>query len=92
MPVARGEARTLVAQAEGFRTAEVDRATGEGDRFRSIATAARGNRDEVRTRSYLETMERVLPRMRKTILEPGQSTIDIDFLRRELTNGPRGPQ
>ncbi len=92
VPVARGEARTLVAQAEGFRTAEVDRATGEGDRFRSIAAAARGNRDEVRTRSYLETMERVFPRMKKTILEPGQSTIDIDFLRRELTNGPRGRQ
>ena len=30
--------------------------------------------------------------MKKTILEPGQSTIDIDFLRRELTNGPRGRQ
>ena len=88
VPVARGEARTLLAQAESFRTGEVERATGEGDRFRAIATAARSNRDEIRTRSYLETMERVLPRMRKTILEPGQSTIDIDFLRRELTAGP----
>ncbi len=90
VPVARGEARTLVTQAESFRTAEVERATGEGDRFRAIATAAHSNRDEVRTRSYLETMERVLPRMRKTILEPGQSTIDIDFLRRELTSPPSG--
>ena len=87
VPVARGEARTQVAQAESFRTASVERATGEADRFRSVAAAARGARDEIRTRTYLETMERVLPRMRKTILEPGQSTIDIDFLRRELTPG-----
>ena len=92
VPVARGEARSRVAQAEGFRTAEVDRATGEADRFRSVATADQSARDEIRTRMYLETMERVLPRMRKTILEPGQSTIDIDFLRSELTNGSRGPQ
>ncbi|MCY3965657.1 MAG: FtsH protease activity modulator HflK [Acidobacteria bacterium] len=90
VPVARGEARALVAGAESFRTAEVERATGEADRFRSIANADQGARAEIRTRTYLETMERVLPRMRKTILEPGQSTIDIDFLRRELTPGSNG--
>ncbi len=92
VPVARGEARTLVAQAEGFRTAEVDRATGEADRFRRVAGADQSARDEIRTRMVLETMERVFPRMKKTILEPGQSTIDIDFLRRELTPGPNRPQ
>ena len=88
--MARGEARTLIAGAESFRTAEVERATGEADRFRSIANADQGARAEIRTRTYLETMERVLPRMRKTILEPGQSTIDIDFLRRELTPRSNG--
>ena len=70
----------------------MERATGEADRFRSIAAADRRPHAELRTRTYLETMERVLPRMRKTILEPGQSTIDIDFLRRELTSGAKRPQ
>jgi len=91
VPVARGEARTLLAEAESFREAAVERARGEADRFRAVANASRGARAELRTRSRLETLERVLPRLQKTILESGETAVDVDFLQRRPAPGSSSP-
>ena len=71
IPRAKGEAQQAVLEAEGYGLNRINRAQGESARFRSIQDAYRRAPDVPRRRLYLETMERVLPRMgTKLLLDP----------------------
>jgi membrane protease subunit HflK len=71
IPRARGEAQQAVLEAEGYGLNRVNRAEGESSRFQSIQEAYRKAPDVTRRRLYLETMERVVPRMGgKLYLDP----------------------
>jgi membrane protease subunit HflK len=71
IPRAKGEAEQAVLEAEGYGLNRVNRARGEGARFQSVHEAYRRAPDVTRRRLYLETMERVLPRMGgKLLLDP----------------------
>lgn len=71
IPRAKGEAQQAVLEAEGYGLNRVNRAQGESARFRSIQEAYRKAPDVTRRRLYLETMERVVPRMgSKLFLDP----------------------
>ncbi|MEZ5420736.1 MAG: FtsH protease activity modulator HflK [Vicinamibacterales bacterium] len=63
IPRAKGEALQAVLEAEGYGLNRVNRAQGESARFESIQAAYRRAPDVTRRRLYLETMERVLPRL-----------------------------
>ena len=63
IPRAKGEAQLAILEAEGYGLIRVNRAQGESARFRSVQEAYRRAPDVTRRRLYLETMERVLPRM-----------------------------
>jgi membrane protease subunit HflK len=63
IPRAKGEAQQTILEAEGYGVNRVNRARGEGARFESVYDAYRRAPDVTRRRLYLETMERVLPRM-----------------------------
>ncbi|HUU34775.1 MAG TPA: FtsH protease activity modulator HflK, partial [Vicinamibacterales bacterium] len=63
IPRAKGEALQAVLEAEGYGLNRVNRAQGESARFKSIQEEYRKSPDVTRRRLYLETMERVLPRM-----------------------------
>ncbi|MCF6174465.1 MAG: FtsH protease activity modulator HflK [Victivallaceae bacterium] len=73
IPEARGKAREMVSEAEGYRTEVENEATGDSTRFESMLAEYRRNskiysEDVTRYRLYLETMERILPRVRKYVL------------------------
>jgi membrane protease subunit HflK len=71
IPRARGEAQQTVLEAEGYSLNRVNRAQGESARFISVQEAYRRAPDVTRRRLYLETMERVLPRMGgKLLIDP----------------------
>ena len=71
IPRAKGEALQAVLEAEGYGLNRVNRAQGEGARFRSIQEAYGRAPDVTRERLYIETMERVLPRVgNKLFLDP----------------------
>jgi membrane protease subunit HflK len=71
IPRAKGEAQQAVLEAEGYGLNRVNRAQGESARFRSVQDAYRKAPDVTRRRLYLETMERVVPRMGgKLFLDP----------------------
>lgn len=72
VPRAKGEAQQAVLEAEGYGLNRVNRAQGESARFESVQVAYRRAPDVTRQRLYLETMERVLPKMGgKIYLDPG---------------------
>ena len=63
IPRARGEAEQTVLQAEGYALDRVNRAEGEATRFEAVQAAYRLAPDVTRRRLYLETMQRILPRV-----------------------------
>ncbi len=71
IPRARGEAERVKREAEAYRTERVQRARGDVSRFEAqleeYAKAKRVTRD----RLYLETMERVLGKVKQKILVDG---------------------
>jgi membrane protease subunit HflK len=73
IPRAKGEAQQAVLEAEGYGLNRVNRAEGESARFRSVQEAYRRAPGVTRQRLYLETMERVLPRMGGKLLVDGDA-------------------
>jgi len=63
VPKARGEAKQQIQEAEGYATARVNQARGEADRFLSILKEYRKAPEVTRQRMYLETLEKVLPKL-----------------------------
>ncbi|NOY54159.1 MAG: FtsH protease activity modulator HflK [Deltaproteobacteria bacterium] len=69
LPKAKGMAEQLVNEAQAYREAEIDRAKGDVSRFLQVLTEYRKAKDVTRTRIYLETMEKIMPRMEKIIID-----------------------
>ena len=66
---ARGTAAQTLEQAEGYRARVVNEAQGEASRFTSVLAEYQQAPEVTRKRLYLETMEQVLGRVNKVILD-----------------------
>lgn len=75
LPGARAEAVELIESANGYREARVAESTGEAQRFAALEQAYREAPEVTRKRLYLETMETVLPKVEKVIIEPGAAGV-----------------
>ncbi|MDQ6955385.1 MAG: FtsH protease activity modulator HflK [Mariprofundaceae bacterium] len=69
IPKARGEAKKMVLDAEAYEKEAVDRAQGEADRFSSILAAYKLSPEVTRKRMYLETIEEVMSKADKVIID-----------------------
>ncbi|MBU2960383.1 FtsH protease activity modulator HflK [Citreicella sp. C3M06] len=91
---ARGDAAQIREEAEGYRAQQVNQAVGEASRFSAVRTEYAKAPEVTRRRLYLETMERVLGDVDKTILdgsltEGGQGVVPYLPLN-ELNRRPAG--
>ncbi len=68
IPRAQGEARQAVQQAEGYALDRVNRAQGDAARFNALYSEYRKAPEVTRTRIYLETLSKVLPRAGQKIV------------------------
>ena len=68
--LARGQAEARTRLAVAYKARRMNRASGDAARFTRLERASRAAPETTRTRLYLETMEEVLPRCRKLILDP----------------------
>jgi len=69
IPRARGEAERMSQEAQGFRDSQEARAKGEAQRFLSVLAAYDTAQDITMKRIYLETMEDILKRNPKLIVD-----------------------
>jgi membrane protease subunit HflK len=69
VPEARGAAARISQEAEGYRDATIALATGEADRFDLLRSEYAKAPDVTRKRMYLQTMENVLGRTPKVLLD-----------------------
>ncbi len=67
VPEARGAAARTRTIAEGYKTTEIARASGDADRFNALVTQYKVAPEATRTRMWLETMQGVLANNRKVV-------------------------
>lgn len=72
LPKAEGEAIKRTQEAEAYKQAVISKAEGEAKRFSSIYGAYKKGKLVTAKRLYLETMENVMKKTKKVIMEPGQ--------------------
>ena len=88
IPRARGEAERMIQEATGFRDSQVARARGEAGRFMSVYAAYSQAQDITLRRLYLETMEDILRRNPKVVVDDRLQGV-VPFL--SLNEGGRSP-
>ncbi len=69
VPEARGRAAAIVQKAEGYRTQTVAEANGQASRFDQVYAQYKNAPAVTRERMYLETMEQVLGRAEKVVID-----------------------
>ena len=91
---ARGEAAQKLEEAEAYRAQVVNEAEGEASRFLAVLEEYRQAPEVTRKRLYLETMEQVLGRVDKIILDENSSGgqgvvpyLPLNELRKGATTG-----
>jgi len=80
IPNARGEAKKMVLDAEAYAKQVVERAKGEAARFESILTAYKLAPEVTRKRLYMETMQKVLARADKVIIDEAVAGSVLPYL------------
>ncbi len=70
LPKARGEAAQRLQNAQAYKEAVVNKAQGDAERFISVYNAYKQGKAVTSKRLYLETMENVLTKSDKIILDP----------------------
>jgi membrane protease subunit HflK len=69
IPEARGEAQRVLIDADAYREEVTEKARGDAERFTKMAGELSENRRLTTRRLILETMEKVLPRLKKIVLD-----------------------
>jgi len=80
VPKARGEAEQVIRAADAFRQERVLQAQGDVARFRAVLEEYRKAKDVTRERLYLETIERVLGKVGKVVVDRGVSDRTLPLL------------
>ena len=76
-----GEAQRIRLEAEGSAAETMERARGEADRFDRIVAQLASGREVTAQRLILETLEEVLPRLKKIVLDDeAQKQLDLGVI------------
>lgn len=81
IPKARGEAQQITEAAEGYKQKKINEASGDADRFTQVAAEYAKASDVNGRRLYVETLEQVLPRIKKLIVDKN-GNLDLTIVRK----------
>jgi membrane protease subunit HflK len=90
LPRARGEAQQIVQAANAYKDATIAKATGEAQQFVSVLDAYKQSRDVTARRLYIETMEAILQKSRKIVIDPNADSKNgvVPYLPLPALNAP----
>jgi membrane protease subunit HflK len=81
IPRARGEAEQLKDSADAYKLAKVNNAAGDASRFDQMEAEYAKASAITGRRLYIETMEQILPKIKKMIVDPN-GNLDLTILRK----------
>ena len=87
IPVAEGERQQFINAAEGYRDSRILQAEGDVSRFLAILERYRLGEEVTEARLYIETMEELLPNLKKMILPEQGSVLPLLNLEQFLEEG-----
>lgn len=87
IPRARGEVQQMLREADGYKIERVKRAQGDADRFLSVLKEYRTAKNVTETRLFLETMEKILPGVKKYIIDNKQGGNLLNVLQLQQAGG-----
>lgn len=79
LPRARGAAQQMLETAQAFRVRRINEAHGDAERFLKLNEQYQRAREVTAHRLYVETMEEVLPRVKKLMVD---KDVDLNLLRK----------
>lgn len=82
IPEARGKANEQITKAESYKAEAVNRAKGDAQKFEAMLVEYQKNskiysQDTTKYRLFLETMEKILPKVKKFIVDPSDGKINL---------------
>jgi len=77
---AKGEANRIVFAARGMAAERVNLATGETNRFLKLLEEYKKAPDVTRERLYQETLQRVMPKIKKVLVDPTAGILNVNRL------------
>jgi membrane protease subunit HflK len=77
IPRARGNARTQLSEAEAYKQQRIAEAVGGASRFLALQKEYEKGREITRTRLYLETMEKVLPKVQLYVIDSDKGRVPL---------------
>ena len=80
VPKARGEAERKITEAEGYATQRINEAEGDATRFTALYTEYKKAPEVTRRRIYLESMEKVMPKLGKKVILDEEANNVLPFL------------
>jgi membrane protease subunit HflK len=80
IPKAKGEAAQMINEAMAYKEATINKAKGDASRFLQVLAEYTKAKDVTRRRIYIETMEEILSRMDKIIIESKASQNILPYL------------
>jgi len=80
IPKARGAAATILETAEGYKESIIATSKGESSRFLQILEEYNRAPEVTRERLYIETMEQVLSRSTKLVIDQGSEGNSVMYL------------
>lgn len=80
IPNARGEAARMIKEAEGYKIERIRKAEGDVAKFNQVLAEYQNGKDVTKYRLYIETMESILPQMKKFIMESKDESNLLKFL------------
>lgn len=83
IPQARGESQKIINEALAYRDRRVAEAKGEAERFLALLAEYRMAKDVTRARLYLEAMEKLLPKIKKVIVDPKGGQLDVGMVQKQ---------
>ena len=81
IPKARGAAQQLIEEAEGYKLRKINEAQGDASRFIQVAAEYARASEVNGRRLYLETMEQILPRIKKLLVDH-RGNLDLTIVRK----------
>jgi membrane protease subunit HflK len=81
IPKARGEARQMLEEAQAYKESRVNQAQGDAARFTEVAAEYAKASEVNGQRLYLETMEQILPKIKKLIVDKN-GNLDLTIIRK----------
>lgn len=82
IPEARGKANEQITKAESYKAETVNKATGDAQKFEAMLAEYQKNsqiysQDTTKYRLFLETMEKILPKVKKFIVDPSDGKVNL---------------